>query len=134
MLNMTFRKYHMKKKKPVTSAGYLSRKPAGLASPAGSEAAAAGGRSACLLLACDESRAAGRSAGRSWRPQTSLTGGSCGDASGARARLAQRRRRRRPAPPESVPSADIAGLPAWGVVLEACGDAKWRGQGRKGFG
>uniref|UniRef100_A0A0A9D1R9 Uncharacterized protein n=1 Tax=Arundo donax TaxID=35708 RepID=A0A0A9D1R9_ARUDO len=101
MLNMTFKKYHMKKKKkPVTSAGYFSRKPAGFASPAGSEAAAAGGRSVlCLLLGCDRSRAAGRSAGRSWQPQTSwpasgtaehLSGGSCGEASAAGAGAAWR--------------------------------------------
>lgn len=104
-------------------------------------AAAAGRRGVCLLAPCDDdgsSVAGRRSDGRSWRPQTS--GAASGKAAqfnvpaawcdgAASAGATRRRRRMRPetpaAPPESVPSADIAVAGAcrqgvvWGAEAEA---------------
>ena len=77
MLNITFKKYHMKKKKPVTRAGYLSKNPMGFACPWESDegaAAEADVRRSFLLPGEDRGRVpkeeAGNSAGRSFLPQT----------------------------------------------------------------
>lgn len=56
MLKMTFKKYHVKKKKPVTSAGYLSPKLSdGFASPSGTPTSLPSASAAAAALATGES-------------------------------------------------------------------------------